>query len=48
MDWTLVKQIDQLCDNVYDVLGYTAFSTNDELLNQTFRSVKIPEEYALL
>ena len=48
MDWTLIKQIDHLCYNVYDVLGYTAFSTNDELLNLTFRSVKIPEEYALL
>ena len=48
LKWDLVMQIDNLCKDVYDALGYRTFSNYNEMQNLTFKSVNIPQEYALL
>ena len=45
--WDLVKQIDNICKDVYNVLGYVAFSNYDEMTNLKFQSVHIPPEFTL-
>ena len=47
LKWDLVKEIDKLCKDVYDALGYKRFSSYDEMQDLTFKSVEIPPEYVL-
>ena len=46
--WHLVKQIDNICKDVYNALGYVAFSNYDEMTNLTFKSIHIPTQYVIM
>ena len=48
LQWDLVIKMDNLCKDVYDELGYIAFSNYDKMQNLTYPSVKIPQEYVLI
>ena len=47
MRWNETQQIDELCKDVYDVLGYKTFSSHADQMDLSLRSVNIPPEFAL-
>ena len=45
LKWDITKQIDEICKDVYDVLGYKTFSSSADQMNWTLKSVVIPSDY---
>ena len=47
LKWDITKQIDEICKDVYDVLGYKVFHSHADQLDLTVKSVDIPPDFAL-
>lgn len=47
LSWELVKQIDHICGDVYNLLGYKRFESEAVLRNLSWSSVDFQEQYIL-
>lgn len=47
LSWKYVQQIDDICKEVYNTLGYRVFKSEVGLKNLTIPSVRIPKQYQL-